>query len=234
MDLQEVWNEIIDRYPPGLIELAGSTCIQLLVTFVYGLPYMLYVPKSRKAMRKCLPFVLSNTFYVFLVHATCLYLYARGIGSTDRFLNMSFSHVSKKVPSLQGFIKGYIGGLIIYDIMFYCVHRLLHTKLLMRATHHFHHSFKEEVPWAFFYVHPVEYISVVFGIALGLSSLIKANVLGLFFGIGIFMFISQKIHTGYGLPGLIWHEGHHTHWGKNYGAIGLTDYLTGTLLLEKG
>lgn len=234
MEFEYLWGETVDRYPAGLIEVIGSVSVQLLVTFVYGTLYMAFVPSSRRGMRKCLPHVLSNTFYVFLLHIISLYMYGRSTGFPGSFWSVSFTDVSKRVPSLRELVTGFAGGYVLFDAMFYGVHRTLHTKWLMRKMHYFHHSFKEDVPWAAFYVHPVEYVIVQFGIALALVSLIKANVLALWFATGVFMFIAQKIHTGYGLPFLMNHDGHHMMRGKNFGSIGLTDFLCGTLVLKKG
>ena len=234
MELEHLWGETVDQYPAGAIEVIGTVSIQLLVTFVYGILYMVLVPSSRRAMRQCLPHVLSNTFYVFLCHIISLYVYGRSIGFPDSVWHVSFTDVSKRVPSLRELVTGFAVGYVVFDAMFYGVHRLLHTKWLMRNMHYFHHSFEEEVPWAAFYVHPIEYAIVQFGIALALASLIKANVLALWFAIGVFMFIAQKIHTGHGIPLLMNHDGHHMMRGKNFGSIGLTDYLCGTLVLKRG
>jgi methylsterol monooxygenase len=231
MKLEHLWSETVDRYPAGLIEVIGTVSVQLLVIFVYGIPYMVFVPSSRRAMRRCLPHVLSNTFYLFLFHIISLYAYGRSIGFPGSFWSVSFSDVSKRVPSLRELVTVLVVGDVLFDTMFYGVHRLLHTKWLMRNMHYFHHSFKEEVPWAAFYVHPVEY---VFVLAVALASYIKTNVLALWFAIGVFVFIAQKIHTGHGLPLMMNHDGHHMMRGKNFGSIGLTDYLCGTLVLKKG
>ena len=227
---------LVDNYPPGLIEVAGTLAAQLLMIIPYGVIY-LGASKSRGDMLKCLPDTILNTSYVTLVHLAMVWIKAKITSPEQHFLESSLTSTPRFLPEWKSFLAWFAVGYVAFDVLFYWLHRSLHNKVLFMRFHKKHHSFNAEVPWAAFYVHPVEYVVINFGIAFVLAASMRSHVASLWFSTAFFMFVAQTIHcpTPWSkLPFLMNHEGHHSHREINYGAIGLSDILFGTFTRRIG
>jgi sterol desaturase/sphingolipid hydroxylase (fatty acid hydroxylase superfamily) len=126
---------------------------------------------------------------------------------------------------------------VIHAVHFYCVHRLLHTKLLYRKFHCVHHLNVEVGPWSGLAMHPLEqllYFSTV--VVQWLLALHPVNTL---FQIHIALFPSFFGHSGFekvmvgrrfGLDaGNYFHYLHHKYFECNYGgSLAPLDVLFGT------
>lgn len=227
---------LVDNYPPGLVEVAGTLAAQLLIIIPYGVIYLRPL-KSRGDMLKCLPDTVLNTSYVTLVHLLMVWMKAKITSPEKHFLEASLASLPRALPEWKGFLVSFAIGYVIYDFLFWGTHRLLHNKVMYMWFHKKHHGFNAEVPWAAFYVHPVEYTTVNFGLAFVLTALMRAHVASLWFTTSYFMFVAQTIHCPKPwskVPFLMNHEGHHSHRDINYGAVGIADSLFGTFTRRKG
>jgi len=120
---------------------------------------------------------------------------------------------------------------LVEEVLFYSVHRLMHRKSLFRRFHRIHHEFRESIGIATHYVHFVEHLlGNLLPIFAGVL-LVGAHPVSAFLWIGLAVSNAIHTHSGYRWPGLPWsveHDFHHWNITGSYGAIGLLDRLLGT------
>jgi len=132
---------------------------------------------------------------------------------------------------------------LIYDTMFYWVHRALHIPQLYKTIHYVHHRFKTPVGIASSYAQSVESIAqmIMWWLPLGISGFIGADLhISTVFWYSTFRWLETvEAHSGYEIPfhpiRLLWipagarfHDFHHSHFDGNYGASKIWDWLMGT------
>lgn len=113
------------------------------------------------------------------------------------------------------------------EILFYYIHRLLHTKMFYRF-HRDHHKWSHPSAVAALYSHPVEHVltnllpAVIPGYLAGMSEITVRiwHILALTNAVII-------AHGGYTLS-CNTHDYHHQYIKYNYGVIGILDYVHGT------
>lgn len=130
---------------------------------------------------------------------------------------------------LSGLYKFFI-ALLLEEIFFYYGHRLFHLPILYSRFHKIHHRWKKPIALSAFYAHPAEHLLVniapvlVSGYLAGLGKvemrlwLCVATINALLFA-----------HGGYKLP--LYknrHDIHHREFNRNYGVLGILDYIHGT------
>lgn len=119
-----------------------------------------------------------------------------------------------------------LGGLMLfYEVVFYFLHRFLHTKAL-RGIHGVHHKSVRTTPWSGLSVHPIEAIIIEAPILL-FALLSHISVLTLVLFQVVLHYFSAVGHGNYDpfnrLSGLAWlksymrmHQLHHAHGNVNY------------------
>jgi len=227
-DIFAIWAQIVDSYPPGLIEFSLRMMIEVIGYGGYGLmPYIFSRDeKQRIAIRKCGPqvilnMILGNAFYMFALY--CLSRY-RGSAMWDA----SFTRVDNMVPTVKETVITLLVANLIFDFSFYYIHRMMHWGLFYRLVHWKHHSFTEPVAISVSYVHPVEYILIVIGALVMSAALQGAHVLTTSIWGAYVVFVTTWLHTGNDIPWLANHDGHHLRKDRNFGAVGIMDWLHGT------
>lgn len=110
------------------------------------------IPKGRKKVNT----MLNNVFSLLIFAAYFYYL-----GERTLYTDM---------PTLTTLIGEVLGVLLVYDLMYYGFHRLMHRRELMRYCHNVHHRLRSPTSDASIYLNPIE----TFG---GLGLLILAIVL---------------------------------------------------------
>ena len=68
-----------------------------------------------------------------------------------------WGHISLHFPAWPLVVLHFLLYAVSFDVLFYAVHRLLHTRLLYRWVHSLHHRFRAPVPYSGACVHPVEF-----------------------------------------------------------------------------
>lgn len=125
------------------------------------------------------------------------------------------------------------------DLLFYGLHRLLHTRWLFKHIHHVHH--RVHTPWAVtgHNTHPVEYL-LTGAVALVGPVLVEAHVVVLWIWIAWRQWEAAEGHCGYDFPwtpthllpfndGAVHHDFHHARVHGNYaGFLTHVDRLLGT------
>jgi sterol desaturase/sphingolipid hydroxylase (fatty acid hydroxylase superfamily) len=117
------------------------------------------------------------------------------------------------------------------DVLFYLVHKILHTRWIYANIHYIHHRYKYTYGIGAFYSHPVEFIGgnllpvlapmIVLDMPLRLCDLL----------VGLATFYTVVIAHGGFLP-ISKHLYHHLKYKYNYGII-RTDEILGTLYLDE-
>lgn len=130
------------------------------------------------------------------------------------------------MPSSLGSMALQLLGLIVfYELVFYFLHRLLHTQPF-RAVHGIHHKSVRTTPWSGFSVHPLEAIFIEVPILL-FALLSPVSVVTLIAFQVLLHYVSAVGHGNYDpfgrLPGLRWlnsymrmHQLHHARGNVNY------------------
>jgi plant 4alpha-monomethylsterol monooxygenase len=129
--------------------------------------------------------------------------------------------------------------LVIDDVIYYWIHRALHTRWLYRHIHSVHH--RVSAPWAIAggYFHPVEYLLIMLSSMAG-AFILGAHIWTLWIWLVIRQWAAAYGHSGYELPSApsrwiplfpspTYHDYHHSHFVGNYANyLSVLDRLFGT------
>ena len=114
--------------------------------------------------------------------------------------------------------------LLIYDFMFYWVHRLFHRPFLMRHVHGVHHRVRFPKAVDDFYLHAIDslWVTTLFFMSIAIVGPLGANT----FIVTLFVYVSinNTLHSGLNFPHPLfrltnyWAREHDVHHGKNLSA----------------
>ena len=134
--------------------------------------------------------------------------------------------------NLRVMLTQFAGLLLIEEVLFYYIHRLLHSKWLFENVHYFHHQWREPYAVMALSSHPLEHL---FSNALPLIIapwLLNTPSNMLYFWIGIATLNAVLAHSGYYIffkPTNGSHDLHHRFRNINFGVLGILDYIHGTV-----
>ncbi|KAK2749433.1 hypothetical protein FQN57_006367 [Myotisia sp. PD_48] len=136
-----------------------------------------------------------------------------------------------QLPSSREVMKTCIIGALLREVIFYYVHRLLHTKFMYRWVHHVHHEFRTPIALAASYSHPIDHV-LINAMPIYLPMAIqRAHYLTLITFGAACVFDASIAHCGYSLfrmPSVHEHDVHHEKSNVNFGVWGVIDWLHGT------
>jgi sterol desaturase/sphingolipid hydroxylase (fatty acid hydroxylase superfamily) len=167
---------------------------------------------------------------------------------TPIFLYVGIETSAASLPSWATFLAQFLIFNVLEDVLFYTVHRILHTPALYKRIHHKHHQFLAPYSLAGEVAHPVEFLfNFLLPLVAGplLLPLLGHPVHIASFWAWIFFREARGVdaHSGYALPfhplRLLWpiypgprhHDHHHSLKGRqtNFGGYIFLDALLGTL-----
>ena len=161
------------------------------------------------------------------------------------YLTQGYDWVIHDEPAGFAVLLGQVlAVLLIYDFMFYWVHRAFHLPFLMRYVHHVHHRVRFPTAIDDYYLHPIDTLWVTTLFFLSIAIIGPVNTTTFIATLFVWVFINNSIHGGLNLPHPIfkltnyWARMHECHHGKNmqsnFGSIfPFWDMMFGTHYISK-
>jgi sterol desaturase/sphingolipid hydroxylase (fatty acid hydroxylase superfamily) len=159
-------------------------------------------------------------FLVFLILITPIIEY-RGI-SYDQELPPWYIQLAQ-IPTFY----------FILSLIFYYVHRILHTPYLYKRIHKVHHSWQTPVGCSAIYAHPIEHLLNNILPVFIPTLILKMHPIYLNIIVFITTMNSVNVHSGYNFVNAQEHDDHHKYFLCNYGAgLDVFDWLHSTRYID--
>jgi sterol desaturase/sphingolipid hydroxylase (fatty acid hydroxylase superfamily) len=237
MSVSTLWRDLLQRYPPTTIEFFGTSIIQLVCfwfvsAFYIALPYLFPAFSARHKLQKqekqptfaeiweCFLVVFRNQ-----VFSICLQL---GISLLHTKLGRPPSHrFDLTLPGPAEVARDIILSILLREILFYYIHRLLHHPSIYPTIHKPHHRFTAPVALAAQHATVTEHLFANI-IPVSLPPIIlKCHVVTFWAFLILELLQTTMVHSGYdffaGLARM--HDLHHEKFVVCFGTVGLLDWL---------
>ena len=162
--------------------------------------------------------------------------------------NINLYNLDRNLPNIFVFMLEIFYIVFMTDVLFYFLHRLMHTKYFYKNLHKFHHTYKEPFALTNHYVHPLELLlfmippmipPILLGshITVMWCSIIILNWNGLLIHSGYnFNFLSIKFkykNYNFEFPCIKEHDYHHKYFNYNFAStFPFMDQIMGTYYNE--
>jgi len=173
---------------------------------------------SKGILKKRLPLYLLNVFLVI------------GLAAGSLFLLGDF--IDTSVPSIWLLLGQLLFIFIIDDAWFYFAHRWMHeNKWALKNIHSIHHRATTPFPLEYLYVHPLEWMLGMVGIAIGVALIFIVMPVNVYviWAMGLIRNLHEiHIHSDLNIPWLNWipfmsstenHDVHHAKLNGNYASF---------------
>ncbi|MCR9171060.1 MAG: sterol desaturase family protein [bacterium] len=213
-------------------EIVMGTIVVFAASNVFGLIYSYFAlyssifkrfriqekPYVKGIFRKRFPLYLLNVFLVIGLAAGSLYI-------LEDLLDTSF-------PSIWVLLGQLVFIFLIDDVWFYFAHRWMHeNKWALKNIHSIHHRATTPFPMEYLYVHPLEWMIGMIGIAIGVALIFIVMPVNIYviWLMGLIRNLHEiHIHSDLDIPGLNWipfmsstknHDVHHAKLNGNYASF---------------
>lgn len=237
------WAYLLDNYSSDTLITYGTLIIHELFYFGCFLPYFIcdFIPAFKKykiqpdkknswdMLWNC----LKKLFFSHFVVQFGMMLLFRPV-----MLNLGLD-TDMPLPSWPHILFVCLVSMVIEDIYFYFVHRLLHHGMWYKYIHKIHHDHAAPFGIAAEYAHPVETLILGVGSVIG-PLLLTRHLFVLWAYLFVRVFQTVEAHSGYHFPwspanfiplygGPVFHDFHHETFKGNYASTFIwVDWLFGT------
>jgi methylsterol monooxygenase len=200
-------------------------CSYWLLSFYYywtdqkPLSYLDKIQNKSAQEKYTLNFVSSVIFNHTVLLIPLILLYCSFMPST----------FSDPFPDYHIMIWKFILNLFLFELQFYAVHYLLHTRLGYHYVHYVHHKYDNPFAMSAQYVHPVEFIFLFIHVVSG-PFFLDMHPITICLWIMLVNYSNVSSHSGYELfyDDNTYHDTHHRLAKYNYGSMRWLDCLLGT------
>jgi sterol desaturase/sphingolipid hydroxylase (fatty acid hydroxylase superfamily) len=201
--------------------------VPLLGLFFLDLVY----PAMYGAHVTCLPADLANPS--LQPSETLQYLRDKQANASGTSLSAEVLEDCTLMPPAWTFVKDFIVFGMLYDFVFYFIHRFLHLKNvfgynLYGLIHKKHHEFTSPIAVSCVYAHPIEHVLANVGPLFFGPLLMRSHPIVTFWWFSYGLYHTAAVHSGYHcwfLPSPLKHDWHHERFEENYSSMGIWDGL---------
>lgn len=134
----------------------------------------------------------------------------------------------KQVPTFWILLRDLIASYCLFDVSFYTLHRILHSKLFYKRIHKIHHEWKAPIGIASIYAHPTEHLITNMTSTILGPTILSSDVCTLWIWLVCVAITTITDHSGYHFPFFKspeFHDHHHVFFTECFGTSGLMDFI---------
>ncbi|CAL1289049.1 unnamed protein product [Larinioides sclopetarius] len=138
---------------------------------------------------------------------------------------------SRNLPTFSRITLEIAFSILLQEIVYYYIHRFLHTPFLFKYVHYLHHKWNSPIAIIAELCHPLEnFFANLFPIVLG-PILLGSHLATSWIWYAIAIISTMISHSGFHIPQIPnpeIHDIHHSKHNRNYGVLGIMDRIHGT------
>ncbi|GFV44396.1 fatty acid hydroxylase domain-containing protein 2 [Trichonephila clavipes] len=239
--LQNQWNSVYDLFGSDFaLAVWGTFIVTTLFYWIVGLGYTIvdltgkpeflqkykiqknsdYPVSFSKVLKVTLQVIINQLIFIPCAIVFYYLMVWRGY------------HSGKTLPSFQRLAFEIAFHIVMNEIIFYYVHRILHLPFVYKYIHKRHHEWSAPIAITAIYGHPLEHISANIVSVLSSFLILGSHMSVCWLWLNVAIFFTVNNHSGYQFPLMSsspkFHDYHHMKFDQNYGLLGILDWMHGT------